>query len=120
MTLSSPVSFVFQFKEIGLAYETLANPDKRKLYDEYGEEGLKEGGGGGFHNPMDIFEMFFRGGSRKKDGPSRGKDVVHQLEVDLEELYKGSTRKLALQKNVICSACSGKLSNFYCDRGKVL
>lgn len=37
----------------------------------------------------------------------RGKDVVHQLTVTLEELHNGTTRKLALQKHVICSKCEG-------------
>lgn len=37
-----------------------------------------------------------------------GKNVVHQLGVTLEELYNGSTRKLGLQKNVICEKCDGK------------
>lgn len=37
-----------------------------------------------------------------------GKNVVHQLGVTLEELYNGSTRKLGLQKNVICEKCEGK------------
>lgn len=41
----------------------LSDPKKRQVYDEYGEEGIKGGGdGGGMHNPMDIFEMFFGGG----------------------------------------------------------
>jgi len=42
--------------------------------------------------------------------PYSGKNVVHQLGVTLEELYKGSTRKLGLQKNVICEKCDGKKS----------
>ena len=101
--------FVLQFKTISQAYEVLSDPKKRKLYDEGGEQALKEGGtGGGFHSPMDIFDMFFGTGS----GPGgrrqqRGKDVIHQLGVTLEELYNGSLRKLALQKNVICEKCEG-------------
>merc|ERR1711892_1465647 len=49
-----------------MAYEVLSNPDKRRLYDQAGEQGIKEGGsggGGGFggSNPMDIFDMFLVG-----------------------------------------------------------
>lgn len=43
---------------------------------------------------------------------SVGKNVVHQLGVTLEEMYKGATRKLGLQKNVICEKCDGML---YCN-----
>lgn len=74
-------------------------------------------GGNGFSSPMDIFDMFFgqafgaggRGGSRGGRRERRGKDVIHQLSVSLEELYKGAVRKLALQKNVICDKCEGKI-----------
>lgn len=38
----------------------------------------------------------------------RGRDMVHPLKVSLEELYNGTTRQLALNKNVICSKCNGK------------
>ncbi len=79
-----------------------------------GEQALKEGGGGGGHggfsSPMDIFDMFFGGGGRGRR-ERKGKDVIHQLQVSLEELYNGSVRKLALQKNVICDGCEGN-TNF--------
>lgn len=101
-----------RFKAISQAYEVLADAKKREIYDQGGEEAIKEGGsgGGGGHNPMDIFNMFFGagGGRRGHDGPQKGKDVVHQLSVTLEELYNGNTRKLALKKKVLCSACEGR------------
>ena len=102
-----------KFKEISMAYEVLSNSEKRRLYDVHGEQGIKEGGGGGgggFHSPMDLFDMFFGGGggSRGPRGPRRTKNLMHQLSVSLEDLYKGTTRKLALQKNVICTDCEGE------------
>ncbi|XP_050542629.1 dnaJ homolog subfamily A member 1 [Daktulosphaira vitifoliae] len=63
---------------------------------------------------MDLFDMFFGqfGGSghsgRGRRGPQKGKDVVHQLSVSLEDLYNGCVRKLALEKNVICDKCEGR------------
>jgi len=103
-----------KFKEISMAYEVLSNSEKRRLYDTHGEQGIKEGGagggGGGFHSPMDLFDMFFGGGgggSRGPRGPRRTKNLMHQLSVSLEDMYKGTTRKLALQKNVICTDCEG-------------
>jgi DnaJ family protein A protein 2 len=59
------VTAALQFKEISHAYEVLSDPEKRDVYDQYGEDALKEGmgGGGASHNPFDIFESFFGGGS---------------------------------------------------------
>jgi len=98
-----------KFKEISAAFEVLGDEKKRELYDRVGVEGLKEGHGGGeFHSPFDIFDMFFGGGRRRAPGEKeKGKDTVHQLKVTLEELYKGVTRKMALQKNIICPSCDG-------------
>jgi len=90
----------------------LSNPEKKRIYDQGGEQALKEGGmgGSGFSSPMDIFDMFFGGGFGGRGRgrrERRGQDVMHQLSVSLEELYKGTVRKLALQKNVICEKCEG-------------
>jgi DnaJ family protein A protein 2 len=107
-----------KFKELAQAYEVLSDPEKREIYDQYGEEALKEGmgGGGGGHNPFDIFESFFGGGASPFGGSSsrgsrrqrRGEDVVHPMKVSLEDLYNGTSKKLSLSRNILCPKCKGK------------
>lgn len=97
-----------QFKEISYAYEVLSDPKKRDIYDKGGEQALKEGTGGGFHSPMDVFDMLFGGGGGRRRQPDKGKDVIHKLKVSLEDMYNGTTKRLSLQKNVICAKCNGR------------
>ncbi|KAF9598923.1 hypothetical protein IFM89_033121 [Coptis chinensis] len=49
--------------QLAQAYEVFSDPEKREIYDQYGEDALKEGmgGGGGGHDPFDIFQSFFGG-----------------------------------------------------------
>uniref|UniRef100_T1IQA5 CR-type domain-containing protein n=1 Tax=Strigamia maritima TaxID=126957 RepID=T1IQA5_STRMM len=54
-----------------------------------------------------MFDLFFGGGTQKSRN-HKSKNVIHQLTVSLDELYNGSLRKLAFQKNVICPKCAGK------------
>ncbi|OQR81753.1 hypothetical protein THRCLA_11437, partial [Thraustotheca clavata] len=95
------------FKDITVAYEVLSDPEKRELYDQYGEEGLQGGGGGGAG--ADIFSQMFggRGGGRPR-GPQKGEDLTHPLKVSLEDLYNGKTVKLAVNRDVLCGRCEGR------------
>ncbi|PKI55048.1 hypothetical protein CRG98_024555 [Punica granatum] len=82
-----------KFKELAHAYEVLSDPEKREIYDQYGEDALKEGmgGGGAAHDPFDIFETFFGGGfgggasSSRGRRQKRGEDSVQHLRVSLED-----------------------------------
>ena len=73
-----------EFQELQAAYEVLADKEKRDLYDKYGEDGLKEGGGGG----MDINDLFGFGGMggrrQQQSGPKKGKPVMHPMKLTLE------------------------------------
>ncbi|MCO5594394.1 hypothetical protein L7F22_048424 [Adiantum nelumboides] len=112
-----------KFKELAQAYEVLSDPEKRDIYDQYGEDALKEGmgAGGSSMNAFDIFESFFGGGSSHPFGDfgrgsssrgsrrkRRGEDVVHALKVSLEDVYNGSSKKLSLSRNILCPKCKGK------------
>ncbi|CAL8296630.1 unnamed protein product [Boreogadus saida] len=108
-----------KFKEISFAYEVLTNPEKKELYDRYGEQGLREGAGGGGPGMDDIFSHIFGGGlfgfmggqggrGGRNGGRRRGEDMVHPLKVSLEDMYNGKTTKLQLSKNVLCSSCNGQ------------
>jgi len=121
-----------KFKEINAAHEVLSNPEKRKKYDQFGDQweyadqfaksggqervrwdfgrgstGFEYGDLSGFGN---IFSSLFGDsgiGSRTKRGPRRGQDVESPIEVTLEEVYHGSTRLMQLQTQEPCTACGG-------------
>ncbi|SJM87996.1 probable Mitochondrial protein import protein MAS5 [Zygosaccharomyces bailii] len=103
-----------KFKAASAAYEVLMDAEKRELYDQLGEEGLSGGGAGaggfggfgGFGD--DIFSQFFGGGASRPRGPQKGRDIRHEMAVTLEELYKGRTAKLALNKQILCKSCEGR------------
>ncbi|MBO4304745.1 MAG: molecular chaperone DnaJ [Lentisphaeria bacterium] len=114
-----------KFKEIAQAYEVLGNPEKRQLYDQYGEAAFQNGGAGaqGFGNPFDIFrdvfgggrggdsifESFFGGGFSRQDpnAPVDGNDLRYNLQIEFEEAVFGCDKKIRFSRKAQCDACHG-------------
>lgn len=106
------------FKDITKAYEVLSDDDKRGIYDKYGAEAVDQQGGGGGMDPTDIFSSVFggggMGGGRQGRRQKKSANVNHKIQVSLEQMYSGATRKMAIQRMVIsgdveeCSACNGR------------
>ena len=93
------------FVKVAEAYEVLSDKKKRATYDKYGEEGLKrEAGGGGHHDPFDIFSQFF-GGHRGQS--RRGPNLESVVEIDLEQIYTGAQLEIHVDKQIVCDECSG-------------
>jgi molecular chaperone DnaJ len=105
-----------KFKEASEAYAVLSDVEKRKIYDQYGHEGLNGAGfsGAGDFNDIfsdfgDIFQEFFGfgRGRRRRSGAARGSDLRYDLEIEFEEAVFGADKELELLKNEKCERCSG-------------
>jgi molecular chaperone DnaJ len=111
---SDKVAAERRFKEINEAYEVLSDPQKRHHYDRFGSVSGPSGMGGfgpfatadGFG---DIFDMFFgaRSGPASATGPQRGADLRYDLQVTLEEAYRGAEREISFQHLAVCEKCHG-------------
>jgi DnaJ family protein A protein 2 len=93
-----------EFQEIQLAYDTLSDENKRKVYDEYGEEGIKEGMTG--EEPRDIFDLF-TGGRGGKNVKRKTKSVLQEMVVSLEDIFVGKEKYLEIKRYRICKKCRG-------------
>lgn len=114
-----------KFKELGKAYETLIDDDKRATYDRYGEDGLRDAGfntqgpfAGGFGDLEEVFNSFFGGGfgggfgfggSRQRDpnAPQRGDDLRLDITLDFEEAVFGLTKEVKIDHLEECPTCKG-------------
>src|SRR5699024_9442243 len=111
-----------KFKEASEAYEVLSDDQKRQRYDQFGHQGVNGGRGGAGFQDMgfeDIFSHFsdifvgdpFGGGgrqSRRRNSPgSPGADMKLRIELSLEEIAFGTTKKLKVKKQIKCDSCDG-------------
>ncbi len=109
-----------KFKEAAEAYEVLSDDSKRKIYDQYGHEGLRGHGAAGHDfnrmNVDDIFSMFndifgggggFGGRASARRGPARGYDLETEVVLDLKDVSTGVSKDVEFTRMDICDTCTG-------------
>jgi len=112
------------FKEISEAYAVISDPEKKKIYDQYGHAGVDgrystddifQGAsanfsdifgrsGGGFDS---IFESIFGRGGGFGEQQQRGSDLLYQTLITLEDVLSGKKMEIELNKIIECNICNG-------------
>jgi len=95
-----------KFQKINNAYEVLSDEEKRRKYDQFGEDGLKQQNNRGGFNPFDIFNFNNRGGEKKGEMP-KGPGLTIDVEVVLEDLYNGKDLEILQKRQTLCPKCRG-------------
>ncbi|HJP61620.1 MAG TPA: molecular chaperone DnaJ [Gemmatimonadaceae bacterium] len=110
-----------RFKAITEAYDVLRDPNKRALYDRYGEAGLR-GGAGGFHH-VDLSEalsIFMRdlgglggfgdlfGAASRGSGPRTGSDIKIAMPMTLADVATGIEKTVTVRLLEPCDRCEGR------------
>ena len=107
-----------KFKDISNAYNVLTDPQKKQIYDQCGEEGLKQGGAG--VDPFSMFQEMFGEGGFSFGGmggmggmggkqQNRSNPEIKKINVSLEDLYKGKTMKFNITHTVLKPEKSGSI-----------
>lgn len=123
-----------KFKDLSVAYDVLGDPEKRKLFDEFGEAGLaagfdaekarsyqqwqqqssRAGGAGDYSFNMDDLGDLFGGfggfagaGRRSSTAPSRGQDIESSMDIDFLDAVRGFQTAITLDRPVECEVCHG-------------
>ncbi len=111
-----------KFKEITEAYDVLRDPEKRAMYDRYGEAGLR-GGAAGYHHvdlaeALNIFmrdlggmsgfgDLFGGGGRGGQSGPRTGSDIRITMPLKLSEVESGVEKTVMVKLLATCDKCEG-------------